>query len=282
MSAHHILHSCTLCMLVILSQAAQATTSSSLSAEAGADNNSGRNYYVSGKHNFSNRLQISAGAGKSQFTDTAGMQLDSKSYIVGIKSDPAALFSIGLDRSHAQQTGNLDIDSTILTLELNTLDWNAYISPESRDISLNTNINQQDYNFSSNGYLIGFGYYGWDPVYVSWSHSSHDYPSKITNFDSRPVLSNYVFGTDTVNQLFALEDWRNTFEIGYLFTNASIAFNHSSGRSAVDQSISIVNKIYYSYRLSSNWLMNTTLGRSYLDTNNTRTTFGSLGLTYKW
>ena len=282
MSVYPAPHACVLCVLVILSESALAATSSSLSIEAGADNDSGRNYYVSGKHGFSSGLQISAGAGKSRYTDTTGTQLDSKSYIFGIKSDPAAFFNLGLDRSHAQQTGNLDIDSTILTLELNTLDWNAYISPDSRDIALTTNINQKVYSFSSDGIVFSLGYYGWDPVYVTWSHSTHDYPSKITNFNSRPALSNYIFGSDTVNQLFALEDRRNTFEIGYLFTNASIAFNHSSGRSAIDQSISTVNRIYCSYRYFSNYLVYTTLGRSYFDTNSTRTTFGSIGLTYNW
>ncbi len=282
MSIYKLLQYCCTCAVYTVSLPALSATNSSISLEFGADSNSGQNSYASGRHKFDNKLQLSASRAKNQVIDSNGSSFDSESYNVGLKTDPSALFSAGIDKSNIQQTDNLDIDSTILTLEMNSLDWNIFISPEWRRVSLNTNISTRNYDFDSNGNSVGIGYYGWDPVFLSWSRSRYEYPSQIRTFNSRSNVYSYVFGSNTVNQVFALEDERTTFTAGYFFSHTSLSLSHSRGRSAADQSISIINKAYLAHRISEQWTLKTTIGRSSIDGSNTSTTFASLGMSYHW
>lgn len=277
-----VLHCGSLLAMLCFNSAVLSATPSSLSTEVGMDDHNGHNFYISGRHQFDNKLQVNAGTGKSQSSESSGRTLDASSYLIGIRTDTAALFSAGVDKSHARQSDNLTIDSWIFTLEVNTLDWNVFVSPETRDINVATNNNQADFDFASNGYLAGLSYYGWEPFYLSGYRSSYDYPERISKINSRPNFFSTLFGTDTFNQIYALEDERGTIEAGYFFTDASISLSHGQGRSAVDQSVSTVNRIYLGYRLSSTWSIKTTAGTSSIDTSTTTTTFGSLGLTYKW
>lgn len=271
-----------LCILICTSYSTLSATNSAISLELGADDNNGDSYYLTGKHRFNNGLQIRASRGESASLESDNKELTSESYSIGVKSDPLAMFSVGLDLSHSQQSDSLEIDARTLTFEFNTLDWNVYASPEWRDISIALNINKKVYEFESNGLIAGVGYYGWDPVYLSYSRASYDYPSQISTFNSRPNLYNYVFGSTTYNQVFALEDKRSSFEAGYFFNRASIAVSHSKGQSTVDQSISKVNTIYFSFNIDKSWTLGTTAGRSQVDTSDSSTRFISISLAYKW
>lgn len=274
-------HSC-VCTIYLISLPALSATDTSISLELGSDSNSGHNSYLSARHQFKNRLQVNASSSKSQLTDSNGSSIDSSAYSLGIKTNPSALFSAGLSSSHAQQAKNLNINSTALTLDINSLNWSLYLVPEWRQVSITSNINPRNYDFDSNGYTAGVGYYGWDPVYISASRTRYDYPSRINTFSSRPNLYSYVFGSNTVNQVFALEDQRTTLEAGYFFSQVSLSLSHSSGRSAVDQSISVVDKLYLAYQLSSQWTLKSTLGRSRIDNSDSNTRFASLGISYQW
>jgi len=270
------------CLLFVFCRPAMPAPGSSLSAEAGGDNNGGKSYYVSATHTFDPGVQISASGENSQVQDSSGIVQRSKYYDASIHTDPSDLFSTGLSKSRAQQSDNLTIDSVILPIEFNTQDWNLFVSIESREIELATNINLNTYRVGSDGYSYGFTYYGWDPFFVSWRRSNYDYPAKISAFNSRPQLNYYIFGSDTIDSIFALEDVHDKYDVGYFFTAASISFGHSRGRSVVDESITTVNEINFNYMLSSNWSIMANAGNAKTDSSSSSTTFGSLGISYYW
>lgn len=259
-----------------------AATRSSITLELGADDNDGQSYYVSGRYGFKNGLLLKVSAGESVSTDFSGGETNSESQTIGIQSDPSALFSVGLKKSSSLQVASIDIDAVIFTLEMNTLDWGFFISPEQRDIRVETANNLRTINFSSNGSVAGITYYGWDPVYLSFNKAVYKYPSQLSAVANRTGLFTYIFGATTINQIFSLEDKRSTWEAGYYFDDASIAVSQSKGRSAVDQSISTVNVMYLSYNVSSHWVLGFSVGVSKIDISSNATRFGSLSLSYRW
>ena len=273
-----------LCLFIAscFSNPASSVSQSTISLEIGADNNDGKTYYLFGRHKFDNGFQIKLGAGESKTTDSLNEEVTSTSNNIGIQSDATRLFSIGLEKSHSLQADTLEIDSTIATLALNTDNWNIFISPSKRDVSLETTRFQRTFSFESNGLSAGITYYGWDPVYLSLSNVSYDYPARISAVSNRINLFTYIFGSTTVDQVFALEDWRSTLEIGYFLRDANIALSHSKGSSALDGSIAAINKIHFGYIVTNNWTLTTTVGVSKIDTSNTSTRFANLNLSYKW
>lgn len=259
-----------------------AATRSSITLELGTDNNNGQSYYVSGRYGFENGFLLKASAGESVSTDVMGNETSSEFQTIGIQSDPSALFSVGLKKSSSLQIGAIDIDAVTFTLEMNTLNWSSFISPEQRDITVETANNLRAISFESNGSVAGIAYYGWDPVYLSFNKATYKYPSRISVLSNRIRLFTYIFGATTVNQIFELEDRRLTLEVGYYFDNASVALSQSKGRSVIDQSISTVNAMYFSYDVSNNWVVGFSVGTSKIDISSYVTRFGSLNLSYRW
>lgn len=265
-----------------LNSPAFSSAQSSISVEAGADNNDGKNYYLSGRHRFENGIQIKAGASKSNTIDSFDEELTSTSKNIGIQSDPTDILSAGIEKTRSLQVDTLEIDATIVTLTMNTDNWNLFVSPARRDVSVETTRFQRTFDFESDGITAGVAYYGWDPAYISFHRSTYDYPDKIAAVSNRINLFTYIFGSSTIDQVFALEDQRSTLEIGYFFQDASIALSSSEGRSALDESISTINTIYFSYNLNHNWSLGVTAGTSKIDIGDTTTRFASLRLNYKW
>lgn len=268
--------------LLILNFPAFSSAQSTISVEAGADNNDGKNYYLSGRHRFETGIQIKAGASKSISIDSFDEELISTSKNIGIQSDPAEILSAGIEKTRSLQVDTLEIDATIITLTMNTVNWNLFVSPARRDVSIETTRLQRTFDFESDGITAGLAYYGWDPVYISFHRSSYDYPDKIAVIRNRINLFTYIFGSSTINQVFALEDQRSTLEIGYFFQDASISLSSSEGRSTLDESISTINTLYLAYNLDHNWSLGVTAGTSEIDIDDTTTRFASLRLNYQW
>lgn len=267
--------------LLLLTTDILAAPQSSISIEGGADDNAGRNYYLSGRYAFENGIRIKASTGKSLSRDSNNIELSSTSRSFGLQSDPAALFNAGVDFSHSDQTSTLKIDTTRFTIELNTYDWNVYLSPESRQISALTTSNTT-IDFDSDGRTIGIGYYGFYPMYLSLSHLSYEYSKQLSAVANNINFFILRLGTDTLNQVFALEDKRTTTELGYYFDSVSFAFNRSEGRSAVDQSISTSHTIFFDYKLNTLWSMGLSGGTSKIDISDYTTKFATISLSYRW
>ena len=119
---------------------ALAETSSSIYLELGSSNNDDKNRYISGRFGLDNGIQLKAGFGKNISKDSSGIELESKSRSFGIQTDPTSLFNAGLNISNTSQDSSIEIRSRNLTLEINTLDWNLFASPETRGIDIQTTI----------------------------------------------------------------------------------------------------------------------------------------------
>ena len=141
---------------------------------------------------------------------------------------------------------------------------------------------QTTIDLTSDGLTSGLGYYGLDPFYISIQRNVYSYSRNLSAVSNQLIFFTKILGTDTIDQLYALENDRTTIELGYYFDNASIAFSLSEGVSTVDQSISTVNKIYLGYKLVDNWSLGISGGTSKINTSNGTTTFGNINLNYKW
>lgn len=258
-----------------------AESRSSISFELGTDNNSGQNYYLSGRYAFDNGMLLKAATGESTSTDNTNAKLKSNSYTAGIQSDPEKIVNLSFEISNANQINTVNIDSIILALDVNTLNWNVFFSPEFRNISVQT-LTNNTINVSSTGLTTGLGYYGWDPFYISVQHNAFSYSKNLSAVGNKINIFTSILGSDTVDQIYALEDDRTTIELGYYFDNSSIAFSQSEGASTVDQSISTVDKIYFSFNLDNNWSLGMSVGTSSLNTSNSTTRFGNVSINYRW
>ena len=268
-------------VLFCVSANSQAESKSTIALELGTDSESGQNHYVSGRYALDNGVLIKAATGESTSRDNTNARLVSSSYTAGIQSDPSQLVNLSFDISRSSQLDTIDIDTRIFSVDVNTRDWNLFISPEFRDISIQT-ITNKTIDLSSDGFTTGIGYYGWDPIYISIQYSFYDYSRNLSAISNQLNFFNKILGSDIVNQIYALEDDRTTIELGYYFENASVAISQSEGVSTVDQSISIVNKIYLGYKLDDNWSLGFSGGTSKINTSSGNTTFGNVNLNYRW
>ena len=258
-----------------------AAPQSSISIEGGADDNTGHNYYLSGRYAFDNGFRIKASTGESISRDSSNIEVSSTSRSFGLQSDPTELVNVSVYFSNSDQTSTLEIDTTKFNIELNTYDWNIYLSPGFRQISALTTSNTT-IDLESDERTIGLGYYGFYPLYLSLSHLTYDYSQQLTAIANNINFFIQRFGTDTLNQVFALEDKRTTFEIGYYLDNVSIALNRSKGRSAVDKSISTAHTIFFDYKLSNQWSVGLCGGSSQVDISDYSTKFATISLSYRW
>ena len=258
-----------------------AASKSSIALELGTDNNNGQNYYLTGRYALDNGVLLKAATGESTSTDNTSAELVSTSYTAGIQSDPSKTVNLSFNISNANQIDTVNIDSIIIGLDINSQDWNLFFSPEFREISVQT-VTNNTINLESDGLATGLGYYGFDPLYISIQKNYYSYSKNLSAISNKINFFTSVLGSDTVNQIYALEDDRTTIELGYYFDTASFAISQSEGVSTVDQSISTVNKIYLSFSLNNNWMLGISGGTSKLNTSTSTTAFANASLNYKW
>lgn len=271
-----------LLILSCISCYVSAATSSSIKLELGTDENSDQSYYLSGSQKFENSVVIRASFGENICTDALNAEVTSEYWTAGIQTDPSALLSLGFDKSRSSQEGALEIDAVSLSVDMNATNWSVFIASEQRDISFTTIFQPRKITFESSGVGAGVTYYGWDPVYFTFTKVVYDYPAQLSAINNRIALVTYIFGAAAIDGVFALEDERSTFEAGYFFSSASIAVSTSEGQSAIDQSILTINKVYLTYNLSGNWVIGASAGESKIDIDSGTTWFGSLSLGYRW
>lgn len=258
-----------------------SASGSDISLEIGTDNNDGQNYYLNGRYALDNGIVLKASTGESTSTDNINTKLVSNSYTAGIQTDPSKSVNLSFSISNANQIDTVNIDSIMIGLDINSLDWNVFFSPEFREISVQT-VTNNTINLESDGLVTGLGYYGFDPFYISIQKDYYNYSKNLSAINNKINFFTSVLGSDTVNQIYALEDDRITIELGYYFDAASIAVSQSEGVSTVDKSISVVNKIYLNFKLDNNWQLGISGGTSKLNTSDTTTTFANVSLDYRW
>ena len=142
-------------------------------------------------------------------------------------------------------------------------------------------MNQRLQNITSDGTRLGLSYYGFDPLYLSYSLASHSYNIDIDRIDELAALPRLI-GDVTYDQFFAFEDERQSVEIGYYFSSATLALNRGEGQSAVDQSIQTSTRILVDFQINNDWAAGFVLGRSKLDISDEVTRFGSVNLSRRW
>ena len=259
-----------------------AETRSSVLFELGADNAEGNNHYLAARHQLDNGLMVNASTSKSTSIDSSNTELQSTMRSVGLRSDSKALINVGVDFSFSEQVDSVDTRSTRLSIEANTFDWFVAVSPEFRDITIQTAFNRT-IDINSEGVAISLGYYGWDPFYVSVNKQSYSYSRDLSALNNQNSLITRILGSATTDQIFALEDDRTSLELGYYFRDSSIAFSNSQGSSVVDGSISTNNRLSLNTRLNEHWGLALIAGRSSLNiSGSTATAFASVGLRYRW
>lgn len=281
-----------------LNAAEDATTSSSLNLEVGADSDNGKEAYVSLDSGLTGGVHIKWMSGGTQL-DSNSDGFESQSRSIGISSDYAALLVAGFDYDYWGNPDTLETITRRYKLGVNTDDWYVQLVYEDRTSRLYTNgvavsiggrvHKLPDYfDIDSIGRGIDISYYGLYPLsfnasYMEYKYNKdvtvlHDHPLFVNNpYLLRPIVSFSALGMAT-----GLETWRRSGDVSYKLDWGAFGIAGSQTESAVDDSLSSRGSVYLIWDLTRNWSSSFTLGESGTDTSSETVHFARVGLTHLW
>lgn len=270
-----------------LAQAQGVADPSYLGVELGSDEDGGSNTYVDLDLTLPANARLRLSTAESR---TAGKSSDitTRSYLVGVASDPLALFSAGVEFEHWGDEGDLVSDTWRLDLGLNGERWAFHVRPQRRTHTLYTDpavpcaVCPARIEVESRGVAVDAAYFSEGPWSANAGYAKHDYDDKLSGITTHPRLANLLFTPTTLNLANGFQDYQVSLGVSYAESWGVAAYDWVKSVSKLDGAVTYVNTASFSRSLAEQWRLRLSAGWQVAEDSNDSLAFGGLGLTYSW
>jgi len=210
---------------------------------------------------------------------------DTRSYLLGVSSNPINDFFIGGEYGYWGRNGELTINSLAGVMGLNFSDWSVSLLPQLRAIKLYTigrlasRIPQ--INIGSPGYGVNATYYGFADWIFSAGYFLNYYSENLRRLADSPLII-YIFSPSTLQLASGFEKSGLTFDATYILNHGTIGVDLLRSRSAIDNSVSNVIATSASWDLFSAWQLQLRIGAQGVSYDDSIISFAGLAVSYRW
>jgi hypothetical protein len=231
------------------------------------------------------RLVLSAGESR---TASDGVTITTRSYLIGLNSDPLAPFAAGLEAEHWGDKDALVSDTLRLVLTLNGEHWSLSLRPQRRTHTLYTDpllpcpACQPRYEVQSTAVAVDASYFSDGPWSLSAGYTRHEYDRDVSNLARYPRLARFLFTPTTLNLANGFQDYRLSLGASYAATWGLVGYDWLKSVSKVDGAVTYVNTVSVATDLSAQWSLRLHGGWQQDGATNQSLGFGGAGLSYSW
>ena len=257
------------------------------SFETGGDVESNRNLYLDLDAGFESgpRVVFSFSSNRSENNNETVI---TRSVLVGVRSNPMAFLSGGLDIEQWGNDNTLIIDTLRLALEINAEQWSFSLRPQWRTLTLSTDCidiisARCDANIKvkSTGAAFDVNYYAEGPWLFSMGFARQRYDRNVAVLGTDRRLQ-YIFSSATLDLATGLEGRRSRLGASYFLDDSSWSVSWLRSVSEVTGDASVIIALRYSTDLNEQWGLSLNLGRQALAGTSEKIEFAGMGLSYRW
>ncbi len=238
--------------------------------------------------------RLSLGLGRSEGDDAA---YDTRSWLVGLSSDPLADVAHGLEYVYWGNEDTLTSRTIRLLLDINLADGFLGLRPEYRELGLVTSdtcrrvsrLCPDKVHVKSPGVTLDGGYY-WGDWGLTAVYAWHDYDRDVSVLAEERLLADealrryvtFYFATPTLDMATSFEDHRFGLGAQYFVGEMLLSVDASRSVSGVDGAITRSLFAALSGDLGRHWAFSLSAGRLASDAVDVVTLYAGAGLRWRW
>lgn|GEM_PF-5221043 len=287
--------SCLLFGLAVGLPVAAGPLSSSLGVSLSAGDDGRRDLWLDADLALPGDARLTLGTGRSQ-TDDGDTAYDTRSWLVGLSSDPLADISHGAEYAYWGNEDTLTSRTFRLLLVINRPAWSLGLRPQYRDLGLVTSQRcrlslrcPDKVHVHSPGLALDAGYYLGEWGFTA-AYAVHDYDRDVSTLAGETLQANallrrvvtYYFATPTLDMATSFEDHRFGLGVQRYLGDALLALDASRSVSSVDGAVTRVLSASLSADLAAHWALSLSAGRLQSDAVDLATLFAAAGLRWRW
>jgi len=260
---------------------------SSISFGAGGDAEGSRDRYLDLDYAFvdDTRLLFSTSSNRS---DSQNNPFITRTVLLGLRTDPLAQVSGGIDLEHWGEEDTLVTDTLRGVVDANLQHWQFSLRPQWRTLTFTTDCAaiilakcDPEVEVKSTGAAVDVSYFSEGSWSFSLGFARHHYDKDIQALAQYPVFQ-LIFSAATLDLSAGLEERRSSASVSYFSGDNLWGFSWMKSVSAVSGETSFVYALRYSTDLNKQWRLSVNVGGQTLKNSDDHVGFAGAGMTYRW